>query len=341
MDLIVLRVLIRKAREIRASLGVAVPVPVDSEQVIQALVDSVLLQGRVAGANQMALPLEDQRVSQLHQAWDKAKDREAEIRNLFDQASIRPDEVAQELQEVEPVLGSRDELRHFLANGLQRFNGRLQETKTTGVFELDPGDLRTLVRRRAPELDRFPIRVAFDQTTAKDVVHVGRSHPVVSALADSILSRALGGDNEWFSRCSAIYTHLVVKRTAVLLLRFRYSIEAEASQFAEEVVLAAFETVSDSMQWLRPFDDQGRRLLTEAQPAANMSPEEKARQVRWALEQLRADPRWWEVIAKERISRLTEAHARLRALVPGADMSVEVREPDVLGVYALVPAGAR
>jgi len=339
MDLIVLRVLIRKAREIRASLGVAVPVPVDSEQVIQALVDSVLLQGRGSPVGQMALPLDDHRVSQLHEAWDKAKDREAEIRNVFDQAGIQPEEVAQELREVEPVLGSKEDLRSFLSNGLQRFNGYLRETKTPGVFELDPGDLRTVVRRRTT-LERFPLRVVFDQTTEKNVVHVGRNHPVVAALADSVLARALSGDAEWFSRSGAIFTNSVSARTAVLLLRFRYSIQAEGNQFAEEVLTVAFRAAQDGLEWLRPFQQESTRLL-QAVPVANISPEERRRQVEWALGALQSTPNWWDGIASERVARLKEAHARLRSFVGGAPISVEVREPDVLGIYVLVPAGSR
>ncbi|HWO72246.1 MAG TPA: helicase-related protein [Dehalococcoidia bacterium] len=339
MDLIVLRVLIRKAREIRASLGVAVPVPVESEQVIQALIDSFLLQGRPIASSQMALPLDDQRVSQLHEAMDRAKEREEEVRNLFDHASIQPDEVARELAEMEPVLGSRQDLQHFLANGLQRFNGYLRETKTPGVFELHPGDLRNLVQQRAPHLNRFPWLVAFDQTAAERVMYVGRKHPIVSALADSTLARALEGHDPAFSRCSALYTPLVRSRTAVLLLRFRYSLQAEAPQFAEEVVVAAFRANGSAIDWLQPHQDEAMRLLSEAQPAAPMSPQEKALQVQWALDMLDANPQWWDALARERAGRLEQGHARLRSLLVAAPMSVEAREPDVLGVYVLVPSG--
>src|SRR5437764_3884500 len=43
VDQVVLDVLVRKAKEIRRQLGISVPVPVESDQVIQAVVDSVLL----------------------------------------------------------------------------------------------------------------------------------------------------------------------------------------------------------------------------------------------------------------------------------------------------------
>ena len=65
MDLVVLDVLLRKARTIRQRLGISVPVPVDSEQVVNALVDSVLLRGR-RQARQLTLALEDASVSRLH-----------------------------------------------------------------------------------------------------------------------------------------------------------------------------------------------------------------------------------------------------------------------------------
>jgi SNF2 family DNA or RNA helicase len=46
VDQVVLEVLIRKARKIRRDLGIAVPVPMEAEQVIQTVVDNVLLRGR-------------------------------------------------------------------------------------------------------------------------------------------------------------------------------------------------------------------------------------------------------------------------------------------------------
>jgi superfamily II DNA/RNA helicase len=45
VDLVVLEVLLRKARLIRRQLGISVPVPADTEQVVQAVVDTVLLRG--------------------------------------------------------------------------------------------------------------------------------------------------------------------------------------------------------------------------------------------------------------------------------------------------------
>ena len=106
VDLVVLDVLLRKARTIRQSLGISVPVPVESEQVVNALVNSVLLRGLGQG-RQFRLALEDESVSRLHDAWEQMASKENRARAYFAQQGIEPDEVARELAEMEPVLGKR------------------------------------------------------------------------------------------------------------------------------------------------------------------------------------------------------------------------------------------
>ena len=84
--------------------------PVDSEQVVNALVDSVLLRGR-RQVRQLTLALEDASVSRLHQAWDQMADKEERTRAYFAQHGIEPDDVARELAEMEPVLGSPQDVQ--------------------------------------------------------------------------------------------------------------------------------------------------------------------------------------------------------------------------------------
>ena len=92
VDQVVLEVLIRKARKTRRDLGIAVPVPMDAEQVIQTVVDNVLLRGREEV--QLELALSTPEASRLHEAWDAAAEREKSRRGYFTQHGIQPDEVA-------------------------------------------------------------------------------------------------------------------------------------------------------------------------------------------------------------------------------------------------------
>ena len=337
IDLVVLDVLLRKAKTIRQSLGISVPVPVKSEQVMNALVSSVLLRGLGQG-RQFRLALEDESVSRLHEAWDQMANKENRSRAYFAQRGIEPDEVARELVEMEPVLGRVEDVKRFLADVVQRFNGELRPTRTSGVFQLLPGDLRSRLAARDNRMS-FPMLVSFEGIPPPGVNLLGRNHPVVATAAEVVLAQALEGNDSRFARSAVIFTRAVELRTAVLVLRLRYLIEAEAQQFAEEVVVAAFQGHSSELQWLSPTQGEALRLLQNAEVVANMPQVERQEHIQWALERLEGD--WANGIVAERVSALQTAHARLRRAVKGAKATVTPHlPPDIIGCYVLVPAGA-
>jgi SNF2 family DNA or RNA helicase/predicted transcriptional regulator len=337
VDLVVLEVLLRKAKVIRQRLGISVPVPVDSEQVVNALVSSVLLRGLGQG-RQFSLALEDESVSRLHVAWDQMADRENRSRAYFAQQGIEPDEVARELEEMEPVLGGEEDVKRFLANAVQRFNGELRSTRTEGVFQLLPGDLRDRAVARDSRLT-FPMLVSFAGVPSPGVTPLGRNHPVVAAASEAVIARALDGNFPGFTRSGAIFTRAVDRRTAVVILRLRYLVEAEGQQFAEEVVPAAFERDGSAVWWLTPSREEALRLLSNTQVAANMPLMERKEHVEWALGMLKDG--WADGIVEERVAELEASHARLRRVVMGAKVAKVTphRPPDVIGCFVLVPAG--
>jgi len=336
IDLTVLDILIRKAQIIRRRLGIAVPVPTESQEVMQAIIDSVLLRRPEAG-RQLQMALTDPKVSSLHAEWDKAADREDRARAYFAQQGIKSDEVAQEMREIEPVLGSTGDARRFVANALQRFNGNLREREREGVFQINPGDLLHKIVTGAPHL-KFPMQVTFTGIPPDGVTLIGRNHPIVATLCEAVISQAVKGDDTRFARCGAIYTTSVDIRTAVLVLRLRYLLEETTQQFAEEIVVAAFKRGEDDLQWLQPLDEEGLKLLSKADVAANMLQPERERHVNWALSSLQGE--WYESILKERVQALQESHARLRSQIKTAPLKVTPHAPpDILGCYVLVPAG--
>jgi hypothetical protein len=87
-----------------------------------------------------------------------------------------------------------------------------------------------------------------------------------------------------------------------------------------------------------PTEEEGLRLLREAQPSANIDRDERSRQVEWALGMLTGD--WYAHIVGERAKTLADAHQRLRAAVKSKALRVTPHEPpDILGCYVLVPTG--
>ena len=335
IDLVVLDVLLRKAKAIRQSLGISIPVPVDSEHVVNALVSSVLLRGLGQG-RQFTLALEDESVSRLHVAWDQMADKEKRSRAYFAQQGIEPAEVARELDEMEPVLGNAEDVQRFLGNAVQRFNGELRQTKTDGVFSLLPGDLRDRIAARNSRLT-FPMSVSFEGVPPPGVTLLGRNHPVVATSTEAVLARALDEKFPGFTRSGAIFTRLVDRRTAILVLRLRYLVEAESQQFAEEVVSAAFQSDGGNIRWLSPLQSEALRLLRDSEVAANMPPTERKEHIEWALGMLKNG--WAEDIVAERVTELEASHARLRRAVKGSKARVTPHHPpDVIGCYVLVPA---
>jgi hypothetical protein len=139
-----------------------------------------------------------------------------------------------------------------------------------------------------------------------------------------------------------MFTDSVRLRTAVLLLRVRYLLREEAApeQYAEEVILGAFERRDGQVAWLEPLVTAARDLLARAEPVVNMPQPERIQHVRWALDLLGANPEWFAPLIKDRVHELQASHARVRKMLRTPRLDIEPRTPpDILGCYALVPAG--
>ena len=336
IDLVVLNALIQKARTIRQRLGISVPVPVESEQVVQAVIDNVLLHDR-GGSQQLRLALEDPRVSELHEQMDESAERELRRRGHYAQARIDPDSVRREVDAVRLAIGTPEDVRRFVADAIQRFNGQLSPIRGDGVYELHSGDLTADLTPMLGAKNGAPVRIAFEGLHGPEAVVVGRNHSAVERLAGAVFGRALGGTDPAFARAGAIFTDAVTVRTAVLLLRLRYRLRDTSDLFAEEVLPVAFLRESGEPRWLAPHGDAALDLMARAEPIANMSQEERERHVAWALGMLDGD--WSRSIREERRATLGEAHDRLRRTLNGRRRRTEViaYEPDMLGCYVLVP----
>ena len=337
IDLVVLEVLLRKNEAIRDALGVSVPMPVDSDRVIETLIETLLLRQSVQ-SRQLQLGLSSPEVSQLHEEWDRATEREKENRSYFAQQGIKQDEVARELEEMEPALGNPDDLLRFVSDALQRFGGSLVQDRRTEVYKFSEGDLGQIMQRRNGDRE-LPERVIFDGIQSQGNTLLGRNHPIVETLTSSVLARALAGDDSQFARCGAMFTDAVEIRTAVAVLRLRYLLKETTEQFAEEVVMAAFQPAQGGIQWLEPIQKEAIDLMEKAQPRANMPPAEAQSHVNWALESLE-DEGWHEKLVTQRVEALKESHARLRTMIGANTLEVIPHTPpDILGLYVLVPSG--
>lgn len=366
IDQAVMKVLLRKAVTIHRSLGISVPLPMNSETVMETLISSLFHSGpeqlTLFDSNrQLSILDADPDVQDVEQVWERAVEREKQSRTRFAQRAIRPDEVARELEESDAVLGDQRAVAAFVRAACERLGSPLVPVTTrtqralteslpeTGeVFQLHVTPLPAAIKDRlAPLLSRGrgktadSLMITFDGVAAPEVEQVGRNHPLTTALADYLLESALAGDDESSpaTRSGVTRTAGVQRRTTLLLLRVRMLVESARQQtpvLAEELVVAGFTGRADARQWLPEAD--ALALLNTALPAASLTPDEKAHHLSQALSQLESLDADLKALAAGRAARLEESHNRVRAATHAGRARVRPNlPPDVLGVYVLLP----
>jgi len=340
VDGAVLDVLIRKAVQIRRVLGITVPVPIDSESVIEAVVNS-LFRHRTTEPRQLALFGESpfDRVDQVHEAWDRSADQERISRTRFAQHAIKPAEVAQELEQVDAVLGDPDVVERFVLEAAQRLGAPLVGTRHGWKLDssLLPADLQDRLG-----FDR-PTYLVFSLPVPERAMLVGRNHRLVAGLAEYLLAAALDTQHETFAgmRCGAVRTYAVSRQTNLLMLRIRHVLQdprAKSETLAEECIVVGIEGAPPHPNWLPP-ERVGELLEQVTQPDKVTSPEDASRRVSqvvsWLEDGLASE---LKRIAVDRSEVLHESHERVRQAVRLGRVSVKPVVPvDVLGVFVLIP----
>jgi superfamily II DNA or RNA helicase len=340
VDGAVLEVLLRKAKEIYRRLGVHVPVPIDSETVLEAVLRSLFTRARPAVPQMTLFDLrEESVVHEFHDQWDRAESREKESRTRFAQHAIKPEEVERELDETDRVLGAPDDVRSFLLEGSQRLGFSLVEQRN-GIWELQPAGLPSPVRQRlGTALDHW--KITFNSPTPEGVTFVGRNHALVEALAEHVVDLAFhpAGDLAPAARCGVIRTNSVTHRTTLLLLRIRFLLYERGSDkpsLAEETLAWGFTGLPPDTAVLDL--DEARLLIDTVRPGANVAAAEKQEVLDETLS-------WWaeiqpaiKSVIEQRARSLYDSHRRARELLGEARLRVEPQyPPDLLGALVLLP----
>jgi superfamily II DNA or RNA helicase len=342
IDGIVLDVLLRKHRTIRNALGVSVPMPIDSEQIVKAVFEGMLLRSRGAARPGQAtqLPLfadyfRPQR-EQLHQQWENAADREKRSRTMFAQESIKFGEVASELEAAEKAIGSPQDLHNFFRGSL------LLSGATVGdgnIIDVDLAGVKPGLKDAFGGEPRF--KVSFEPIAQRNVTPIHRTHPMVEGLASYILNSALDREMDGVARrAGVIRSKAVDTLTSLLLLRLRFHIvttikKEERQLLAEETLLAAFKGLPQSPEWL---DEREAEKLLSASPVGTVGPDIARQNLELAGTGLDALSGHLDQFARQHGEKLLENHRRVRT-ASGARGSYRIdhNPPDILGLYVYLP----
>ena len=346
IDGVVIDVLLRKHQSIRTSLGISVPVPGDVDQIVEALFEGLLLRrgddwrtDYLPGFDEYIKP----RKEDLYQAWETAEERERRSRTMFAQETIKPEEVARELELARTAVGSGVQLERFALESLRAHGAVIQGHN--GTYGIQLSEVNDGLKDAMAAKDELQAR--FDLPVQGGQVYLSRTHPLVEGLSSYMMNTALDPLEDSIARRSGVIRTLAVEtRTTLLLVRMRFHILQPINGdsvplLAEDVRVAAFEGSPSEPRWL---DDRRAEELLQAEPAANIA-YEQAREfiTRVVADEVALEPHLVK-LTEQRGEAILESHVRVRAAarMPGNRPRIEPNlPPDLLGIYVLLPVPKR
>jgi len=335
IDGAVLNVLLRKAKKIHKRLGITVPIPVNSESVVETVLQALFWRGE--DQPQLGLFDDDAPVVEVHRKWERAADREKKSRTLFAQHAINPSEVSKELEATDAILGDPKLAERFVKTACQRLNTQFE--KRNGHWAIDLGTLPQSIQAKLSNHDLS--KITFKQPEEENVVQVTRNHPLISTLADYLFDTALNPDGERTiaARCAVLRSQDVESITSLLLLRLRFLIKESgegSTSVAEECMVVGFKGEMGSEEWLTI--EEAEDLLDKVEPSSNISESDKQHWIGDVLKHFELITDKIEKIATERARGLLESHKKLRKAVKAGKVSIEPLLPvDVLSVSVILP----
>lgn len=339
IDGAVLQVILRKADAIRKATGISVPMPEDSEGVTSALMQALMLR---AGGHREQLAFDFGLSSErLDSKWRDAEENAKASRARYAQGALKPDEVLPEWRQMRALNGGPTEVARFTERALKRAGAPLQKAGQHHLVHLDamPDAIKERLEARGLRGTR---KVGFEDDPAPGVTHLGRVHPLVASLAESLAEGALDPEGAAFrplGRCGVWRTRAIAQMTTLMLLRLRFKLITSGRT---NRLLLAEEATGIAFGGLAPapiFEGYSAIELLEAEAAGNLDELAAARQLQRAHERLVSYQSAIEAFAAERGAALSADHLRLtEAARGGATVEVvPVLPADVIGLYVLLP----
>lgn len=351
IDGIVLNVLLRKHESIRRDLGISVPVPPRSDQILSALLEGILMRGK--DGDQLELFSMTPEAEQLEAEWRSSAQEETTSRSRFAHNTVRPDQVQAVVDAARRSLGDTEDVADFVRAALEETGAHIADTADGFTAELTaavPGIRNAL--GMGPANGHKPMKFARDFPAPRSTSVLVRTDPAVAAAAQYVLNSALddqlSGKERPARRCGFIRTNDVEKLTTALLVRFRTKLVLPArlgdrTDMAEEARIVAFTGSPQDPVWL---DEDPVEKLLLSKPAANAPDAENM--MSKILEHLPLLKDTLNAKAQQVAEEIRDAHREVRIVARGEragqlgirGLSVEANLPvDILGVYVYSPAG--
>jgi len=343
IDGVVLKVLLRKIREIKRSLKISMPFPENSETIMDAVLQTVLLnpkkiqeslQGTLDFGPDSAITQSELKATK---AIEEAAEREKRSRDLFAQYAIKASEMEADLHQVDEAIGNPQDVEHFVT-GCMAYLG-VQMDKDKKGYRLYPANLSESLKATIPE--GSTLTITFYSPTPENVYYIGRNHPLVEQLCQVMLAAALNnGERLKVARAAVIRTSSVSIKTTLVLFRVRNVISDKVGLnelVAEEMMLWGFKGSPDERKFLN--NKEAKLLLDEAGPTGDTTPEQRKAFLKQEKDEIETLKKEFDKVAFDRAENLVASHERFRKVMGGNKYKVvlPILPMDVMGLYVLLP----
>jgi len=341
MDGIVLKVLLRKAREIKKSIGISVPFPESNQSIMEAVTQAVLLKGEeIKTINQLSLFAQMTEINEAEEkvsaSYKKIEAIEKATRSIFAQHAIKAQEVELDLMEAIRLIGDMNSVKQFVIKGIEHLGGEIQKDNL-GYKILKAG----LPFSLAQLIEKDSLLVSFETPTPSGYKYIARNHPITDNLCQLLIAESMDTQSQYsVSRASVIKTNAVKERTTVLLFRIRNVIESLASKkqlVAEELMLWGYRKLPTDEDWI---DEETCMNLLQEIATKDIADVEKRDYINDALDDIKDNKELMDNFGRRQAEKLIEAHERFRKAVT-KKKHFQVVEPvlpmDIMGIYIFLP----
>lgn len=343
IDAVVLKILLRKAREIRKQTGISVPFPEDSQSILDSLLNAVILNpNAVKIDNQMELGFDDQDIQdgevQVNNAYEKASERDKVTRSIFAQHAVKASEIEKDLKDVDEAVGNPVAVKQFVVDAVTNLGGQIIPYKTG--YRLYTTNLNPIFKSIFNNKDE--VLITFESPTPEEFLYIGRNGLFVEQLSHYILNKSLvsNGNKPIAARASVIPSKNIKTKTTIIQIRVRNIISDKTSGnqlVAEEMILWGYENNINERKFIK--HEECKTLLAELVPSADYERPRQESLFNLEIETIKKSQDILADIVRERSNKLIEAHERFRKLVGGSKYQLiePVLPPDVLGIYIIMP----
>ena len=231
LDAAILKVLIKKAEQIRNDYGFSPPFFGDDMTVIDLIREANLDISFKTQTSLLDFEEGGRRALEINPFSTGAIER-INAESFYGQNKLDLKDVQKRLEETKKLIGSQDEIKSFILSGLRYFGTEIREHD--GLFDFiikDEALLGSGIEREIKNVSFDPLRAA--KSPRLTLIDLG--HPLVRQLIEHTKISAFD-DVERYGRTAYMTTDAVEEVTAVYHLLVRYAVETSPISILEEIV---------------------------------------------------------------------------------------------------------